>query len=74
MPEHVIDVVGEDPQADADLRGGEADTWRFHHGVSEVLDQLAQLGVEGGHGVGGVRSTGSPNTRIGLILTAFLQA
>jgi len=42
----VVHVVGEDPQAHPDLRGGEARPGRVQHGVGEVLDQPAQLGVE----------------------------
>jgi len=49
VPGLVIDVVGEHPQADADLRGGEPDAGRLQHGLGEVLDQLAQLKVEVHH-------------------------
>ena len=41
-----VDVPGEDPQPDADLRRGEAGAGRVEHGVGEVLDEPAQLLVE----------------------------
>jgi hypothetical protein len=53
MAEFVVDVVGEDPQADADLRGSQADAGRLHHRVGEVLDQPAQLGIEVDYRLGG---------------------
>ena len=46
VPEHVVDVVGEDPQPDADLRRGQADAGRVEHRLGEVLDERAQLLVE----------------------------
>src|SRR3954451_10491373 len=42
----VVDVVGEDPQADPDLRRGQACPVGIQHGFGEVFDQPAQLGVE----------------------------
>src|SRR3954469_14539364 len=42
----VVDVVGEDPQADPDLRRGQACPGGIQHGFGEVFDQPAQLGVE----------------------------
>src|ERR1700739_4689732 len=45
----VVHVVGEDAQADADLRGGEPGPWRVKHGLGEVPDQVAQLKVEVHH-------------------------
>ena len=41
-----LDVPGEHPQADADLRRGQAGAGRLEHGVGEVLDQPPQLLVE----------------------------
>ena len=46
MPELVVHKVGEDPQAYPDLGRGQAETGRLQHRVGEVLDQLAQLGIE----------------------------
>ena len=46
MAEIVLNVVSEDPQADADLRRGEPGTRRVKHRLGEILDQLAELGVE----------------------------
>nr|BFE88832.1 hypothetical protein GCM10020093_114330 [Planobispora longispora] len=46
MPELVVHVVGEDPQADPDLGRGQTGSGRVQHGVGEVLDELAQLLVE----------------------------
>ena len=42
----VLWVPGEDPEADADLRCGEAGAGRGEHGVGQVGDELAQLLVE----------------------------
>src|SRR5271166_1733751 len=50
---------GKDRQPNADLRSGEANARRVHHRVGEVLDQLAQLGVERRH-----RICGRPQHRI----------
>ena len=44
-----VDVPGEDPQPDADLRRGQAGPGRLEHRVGEVLDELAQLLVEVDH-------------------------
>ena len=41
-----VDVPGEHPQADADLRRGEARPAGGVHGLGEVGDQPAQFGVE----------------------------
>ena len=41
-----VDVPGEHPQPDADLRRREAGAGSVEHGVGEVLDQAAQLLVE----------------------------
>ena len=46
MAELALDVPGEDPQADADLRRREAGAGRGEHRVGEVGDELAQLAVE----------------------------
>ena len=46
VPELALDVVREHAQADADLRRGQAGAGRVLHGVGEVRDQAAQLGVE----------------------------
>ena len=48
-PSSPVDVPGEDPQPDADLRGGQPGARRVQHGVGEVRDQPAQLLVEVGH-------------------------
>ena len=53
VAERVVDVVDEHPQADADLRRGEPDAGRLEHRVDEVLDEGAQLLVEGGDRSGG---------------------
>ena len=45
----VLDVPGEHPQPDADLRGGEPGSGCVEHRVGEVLDELAQLLVEVDH-------------------------
>ena len=47
VADHVVDAVGEDPQRDPDLRGGQADAGGVHHRLGEVGDQCAQLLVEG---------------------------
>ena len=49
VADHVVDVVDEDPQADAELRGRETGARGVDHRVGEVLDELAQLLVEGLH-------------------------
>ena len=41
-----LDVPGEDPQADPDLRRGQSGARRVEHRVGEVLDEAAQLLVE----------------------------
>src|SRR5450759_5920931 len=46
MNKLVIDVIGEDPQSTPDLRGRQAGARRVHHGVGQVLDQLAQFLVK----------------------------
>ena len=46
VTDHVVDVVGEDPKADTDLRRGQAEPGRLQHRVGQVLDQAAQFGVE----------------------------
>lgn len=48
MPDLAVDVPGEDPQPDADLRCSQSGTGRLEHGVGEVVHQGAQLLVEGG--------------------------
>ena len=53
VPERVVDVVGEDPQADPDLGRGETDARRVHHRLGEVAHERAQLLVEVAHRVGG---------------------
>src|SRR5215469_12624835 len=52
VPGLVPHVVGEHPQADADLRRGEADTGRVDHRLGEVLDEVAKLEVEIRHRLG----------------------
>jgi hypothetical protein len=52
VAELVVHVVGEDTQPDPDLRRGQADSRRVHHGLGEVLDQPAQLGIEVAHRLG----------------------
>src|ERR1022692_2785504 len=42
----IVDEVGENPQSYPDLRRGQAYPRRVQHGLSEVLDQPAQLGIE----------------------------
>jgi len=49
----IIDAVGEDPQADADLGGCETQAWRVHHRVGQILDEDAQLLVEVDHRICG---------------------
>ncbi len=49
VAQHVVDVEGEHPQAHAELRGGEAGTVALTHGVGQVGDERAQLGVEVDH-------------------------
>jgi hypothetical protein len=46
VPQLVVHVVGEDPEAHPNLRRGQAKARRVQHRVGEVLDQLAQLGIE----------------------------
>ncbi len=46
MPEDVVDVVGEDPQADPDLRRRQADPGGLEHRLLQVLDEGPQLLVE----------------------------
>ena len=46
MTDNVVDEVREDPQPDANLRRRQADSGRIHHRVGEILDQLAQFGIE----------------------------
>ena len=46
VAELAVDVPGEHPQADADLRRGQAGAGRVEHRVGEVLDERAQLLVE----------------------------
>ena len=41
-----VDVPGEHPQADADLRGGQAGAAGGEHGLGQVGDEAAQLRVE----------------------------
>ena len=53
VPDDVVNVEGEHPQPDADLRGGETGAVLLAHGVEQVLDQLAQLTVEVHDTVGG---------------------
>ena len=48
----VVDVVGEHPQPDADLRRGQPGPRRVEHRLGEVGDQGAQLLVEVGHRLG----------------------
>ena len=48
-----LDPVGEDPQPDPQLGGGEAGRPGIQHGVGEVADQATQLGVEVDDGLGG---------------------
>ncbi len=64
VSELVIHVVGEDPQADPELRSGQAGAVGLEHGFSEVLDQPTQFLVESGHRIGGRaqhRVTEQPN-------------
>ena len=48
VAELAVDVPGEHPQADADLRRGQPGAGRLEHRVGEVRDQPAQLLVEVG--------------------------
>ena len=41
MTQIILNVVGEDPQADADLGGGEPGARCVEHRLGELLDQLA---------------------------------
>ncbi len=52
VPDDVIDVVGEHPQADADLRGREPSTRGGEHRVGEVADEGPDLLVEVDHWAG----------------------
>ena len=52
MTDHVVDVEGEHPQADAELRRGQAGAALVLHGLGEVLDELAQFLVEVDDGIG----------------------
>jgi hypothetical protein len=47
-----VHVEGEHPQADPELRGGQAGALLVMERVVQVADQPAQLGVEGHHWVG----------------------
>ena len=47
-----VDVVGEDPQPDPDLRRRQADAGRVEHRLGEVGDQVAQLEIEVNHRLG----------------------
>ena len=49
VPDLAVDVPGEDPQPDADLRRGEAGAGCLEHRVGEVGDQLPELAVEVDH-------------------------
>src|ERR1700744_1321721 len=46
VPQLVVDEVGEHPQPHTNLRRGQTGAGGVHHGVGEVLDQLAQFGIE----------------------------
>ena len=45
----IVDVIGEHPQRDTDLRRGQADAGRVEHRLLEIGDQLAQFAVEVRH-------------------------
>ena len=49
MADLVVDVPGEHPQPDADLRCRQPGAGRVEHRVGEVLDEPAQLLVEVDH-------------------------
>src|SRR5262249_9149896 len=53
MPDDIVDVEDEDSQPHSDLRCGEPGPALAEQRLGEVLDQRAQLLVEGRHGVGG---------------------
>ena len=69
-----LDVPGEDPQPDADLRRGQAGAGRLEHRVGEVLDEPAQLLVEVDDLDRRLRRTGSPNRRMGWMATGLLAS
>ena len=46
MPDDVVDVEGEHPQAHAELRRGQAGAVLLLHGLDQVGDEPAQLRVE----------------------------
>ena len=46
VPDHVVDVVGEDPQRHPELRRGQPDAGCVEHRVGQVADQHPQLLVE----------------------------
>src|SRR5215471_8025998 len=52
MTQLVVHVVGEHPQAHPDLWRGQAHAGRVQHGVGQVFDEPAELGVEGRDRVG----------------------
>ena len=52
VADDVVDVEGEHPQPDADLRRGQAGAALVEQRLGQVLDQLAQLLVEVDHGIG----------------------
>ena len=68
-----VDVPGEDPQAHADLRGGQAGAARGEHGLGQVgRPAVRSSASKSTTGAAGVRSTGSPNSRMGVTLTATI--
>ena len=69
MAQLAVDVPGEHPQPDAELRGGQTGAPGVDivsvRSPTSVRSSLSKSTT----GAAGVRSTGSPNSRIGVTLT-----